>query len=248
MIKSKWSFVTLIFLHSVSEIVIFYYYSKNNLNPDFSRFVPMNTTKPLLGVSLATVLVIGIASFAYAGIPGVFVIDSADAVVNDDDYLFIANMNGTVPKNSNGDDFNTQGFPVWGVAWVDGTDTGSNFTGVTIHPNIVDSRQNPDNWHPHTGTFFKNVTAGDVLCIGTLESPHAGIAKNGDLLRVNIEAESSDVTPDTAIAGVSFFLNVNNVDCPAVPVELPGKGLKPNAVSPPLPGLQVLPVNVAAIP
>ena len=174
----------------------------------------MITTKSLLGISLAAVLAIGMAGYAYAGlVEDYFFLNSADAVENGNSYLFSTVHNGLIPENSNVDNFSTAGFPVWGVVWVDGTSNGDSFTGVTIHPNIVDSRQNPDNWHPHTGTFY---VTDETLCIGTLASPHAGIDIDDDLLRINIRSSQSDVTPDTAIAGVSFFLEVNNADCPPV--------------------------------
>jgi len=222
---------------------------KNNLNAVFSTIVPMMTTKPLLGISLAAVLAIGIAGYAYAGFPveDYHSISGADAAKSGNSYLFSTVHDGLIPTDSNADNFSTAGFPVWGVVWIDGTCTGCSFTGVTVHPNVVDSRQNPDNWHPHTGTFFFNEGAG-VLCVATLESPHGGIAINDDLLRVNIRSADSAVTPDTAIAGVSFFLTVNEDDCGDVDVDLPGQGLKPNAVSPPLPGLQVLPFDIEPIP
>lgn len=205
-------------------------------------------TKGILGISLAAVFAIGITSLAYAGILGsqdYMHIDSADAMAVEDDFVFSANMNGTVPVNSNKASFTTDEYPVWGVAWVD--DYG-NFTGVTIHPNIVDSRQNPDHWHPHTGTFFVNGTNGAV-CIATLESPNGGIDKDGEDITLSIPQKWSDVTDGTAIAGVSFFLEVNHDDCPEpIDVDLPGKGLKPHAVAPPLPGLEVIPIGDALIP
>ncbi len=203
------------------------------------------TTKPLLGISLAAVLAIGIASYAYAGLDeDYFFINDADAVEDGNSYIFSTLHDDLIPTNSNVDNFSTEGFPVWGVVWIDGTCTGCSFTGVTVHPDIVDSRQNPDNYHLHTGTFY---VTGETLCVGTLESPHAGIAIDDDVLRMSIRSAVSDVTPENTIAAVSFFLDVNN-DCPGVPVDLPGNGLKPNAVSPPLPGLEVIAISPVFFP
>jgi len=204
------------------------------------------TKKPLLGISLAAVLAIGITGYAYAGVfEGYHFINDADAVESGNSYVFSTLHDDDIPTDSNADNFSTAGFPVWGVVWVDGVGNGDNFTGVTVHPDVVDSRQNPDNYHPHTGTFY---VTGGTLCIGTLESPHAGIAIDDDLLRVNIRSANSVVTPDNVVAAVSFNLTVNNDDCNPVAVDLPGEGLKPNAVSPTLPGLEVLPIDIEFFP
>ena len=200
-------------------------------------------TKGILGISLAAAFAIGMTTLAYAGIDETYwVIDSAAVNAVEDDYVFSANMNGTVPVNSNKAEFNIP-LPVWGVAWVDGTSTGSNFTAVTIHPEIVDSRQNPDHWHPHTGTFVNEGT----LCVATLQSPHGGIDKDGEDITLTIPQKWSVVSDETAGGAASFFLLPNDNDCPPVEVDLPGKGLKPHQVSPPLPGLQVVPVNLVGL-
>jgi len=209
----------------------------------------MITTKPLLSISLAAVLAIGIAGYAYAnGFEDYHFLASADAAESGNSYVFSTVHDGLIPTDTNADNFSTAGNAVWGVGWVEGDCDGCDFTAAAAHPNIVDSRQNPDNYHLHTGTFAINAGTNGVLCVGTLESPHGAVAIDDDLLRLKIRSADSVVTPDTAALAASFFLTVNNVDCPPIPVDLPGEGLKPNAASPPLPGLQVVVHDTALIP
>lgn len=207
----------------------------------------MNTK--ILGISIAAVFVIGMTGFAFAGLEnGWLIVTDADVEENGNNVLYSATTLEDIPHVDDDRKIGVldSGYPVAGFAWLD-VDTSSlstiNFAGATIHPEVVDSRQNPDNWHPHTGELIvvDPGNNGVILCVNSLESPHAGIAINGDQIRMNMPERSATVLPGEDDAATGFFLRVNN-DCPnPTDVDLPGKGLKPNIVSPPLPGLEVVP-------
>jgi len=207
-------------------------------------------TKTILGISLTAAFAVSLifAQNAFAGIDNDWlVVTDSDVEANGNNVLYSAITLADIPHVDDDRLLGVldSGYPVAGFAWLD-VDTSSlstiNFAGATIHPEVVDSRQNPDNWHPHTGELIiVEDQANDlILCVNSLESPHAGIAINGDQIRMNMKANSATVLPDEDEGATGFFLQVND-DCPnPTDVDLPGNGLKPNIVSPPLPGLEVI--------
>jgi len=78
--------------------------------------------------------------------------------------------------------------------WLDGIP--GNAVVAAIHPGIVDSTQNPNNWHQHTATLDGSG------CVTSLSSPQGGVGIEGNTLVLKMKASDATVSPLTYSGGL----------------------------------------------
>lgn len=205
-------------------------------------------TKTILGISLAAVFAVSaMTSMAMADDPPPPTWrDLIDAKIteqgNGNKILYSAYTERIIPHVP--DMFIDENLVV-GVAWLD---ENFNFSGATIHPEAVDSRQNPFLWHPHTGNLISvdedqnGNPIEPILCVENLQSPNAGISIVDNMINVNMNARDAVVDANNVDFAAVFTL-ASNDNCDGIDVELPGKGFPPASANgeivPNLPGLEV---------
>ena len=156
----------------------------------------------ILGATLATAIVISMATFAFAApawiTPTEFSIDQKGKIA-----VLSVTTGADIPKQP--DAFVTANV-VAGFAWAD-LDSGE-IVVTTIHPTLGrDSHQNPDAWHAHTASLTTG-TDDSNFCVASINStPEAGISTTGNTqtLRINVSDLAVDVS---ALDGaVGFTIN-----------------------------------------
>ena len=119
-----------------------------------------------------------------------------------------------IPQNANGQGNYLYGKLI-GYAWLGTTQVTNGpilFTAATIHraSGILDSIQNPNGWHVHTGTLtateqcnIPNSLGGLHLAVSSITDPTgAGISIQGNTLSVSLAESSSNVNPENFNSGL----------------------------------------------
>lgn len=138
---------------------------------------------------------------AWLNVPGLGTFTATNQ--NDKVVKLSVTTDGPIPRRA--DDFINSN-PVVGLAWAD-LDSGKVLV-ATIHPVLGrDSHQNPDAWHLHTATLGSGATAPNDFCVVSIDSsPTAGIAIQGNTMRINVMAADLPVAPSAFDAAVGFTI------------------------------------------
>ena len=132
---------------------------------------------------------------------------------------FSLTTNGNIPQNADSYLYGK----VFGFAWLGNpmvTNGPMLFTAATIHAGsgVLDSTQNPNGWHVHTGTLsptdqcnIPNSLGNYHLAVSSITDPTGGsVSINGNSMTVQLAERSSTVNPESfAHAATGFALQPN---------------------------------------
>jgi hypothetical protein len=178
-------------------------------------------------VAFAAISIVLTTSAMATGAPSYTVVASSPApTVTDQNnggrmLSFSLTTNGDVPQNAIGNYLDGK---IFGYAWLGNpmvNDGPILFTATTIHrdTHVIDSTQNPNGWHVHTGTLtatdqcaIDNSLGGLHLAVSSITDPTgAGISLSGSNVKISIAERDSTVNPENFNGGaVGFALQPNN--------------------------------------
>ena len=143
----------------------------------------------------------GASSIVTLAVPNYATLESAGAAATGGALKLEADAAGGIPRF--GDSY-IGSVAVFGYAWAD-LGSGKAIVAV-IHPTIGrDSNQNPDAWHTHPVQLAGGVGASN-FCIVSLGTSQAGIAIEGDEIRVNIAQHQAGLSAGDLDVAAAFIV------------------------------------------